>query len=90
MSKTTYTETMLTTEDNPYNPFEDFDKWFVFDEINGYHSCALLARFLKTSDSLPENIIAEQTEEAIDEIIACDMTGMYRKATRESVIDWND
>ena len=33
---------MLTTFDNPYNPFDEFTSWFMFDEEKGYHSCAYL------------------------------------------------
>ena len=27
-------ECMLTTIDNPYNPFDDFNKWFMYDIDN--------------------------------------------------------
>lgn len=28
----------LTTFDNPYDPFEQFTQWFMFDEEKGYHT----------------------------------------------------
>ena len=40
----------LTTTDNPFDPFTQFDKWFAFDEAKGYHSCSYLARIARTSD----------------------------------------
>ena len=42
----------ITTVDNPFNPFTQFDSWYRFDEDKGYHSCAYLARIARTSDSL--------------------------------------
>lgn len=45
---------MLTTKDNPFSPFKDFDNWFRFDVEKGYHSSAYLARIAKTSDSLTD------------------------------------
>ena len=35
---------MISTSDNPYNPFTNFHEWFVYDETKGYHTCSLLAR----------------------------------------------
>ena len=46
------TRCALTTIDNPYDPFAQFDAWFRFDEGKGYHSCAYLARIARTSDQL--------------------------------------
>lgn len=41
---------MLTTFDNPYNPFDEFTSWFMFDEEKGYHSCAYLGRIANTPE----------------------------------------
>ena len=37
---------MLTTIDNPYNPFTQFSKWFMFDTEKGYNSCGYLDRIV--------------------------------------------
>lgn len=35
---------MLTTFDNPFNPFDDFVRWWKQDLILGHDCCGLLAR----------------------------------------------
>ena len=46
----------LTTEDNPYDPYEQFEQWFAYDTAKGYNSCGLLERVANTSDELsPED-----------------------------------
>ena len=42
----------ITTVDNPFDPFDEFDAWFRFDTDHGYNSCGVLARFIYTSDQL--------------------------------------
>jgi hypothetical protein len=74
---------MLTTVDNPYNPFEDYDNWLMFDMENGYNSCAYLARIARTSDQFSEEENDREVERAIDEIIAHDFMNIYKKV-RES------
>ncbi len=69
----------LTTVDNPYNPFEQFASWFLFDEEKGYHSCAYLGRIARTSDQLSDEENNQEIERAIDEIIKYDFTNTYRK-----------
>ena len=63
---------MLSTIDNPFNPFEDFNSWFLFDVEKGYNSCSYLARIAKTSNEFTEEEEAEEIERAIDEIIQYD------------------
>ena len=73
---------MLTTHDNPFNPFEQFDSWFLFDVEKGYNSCGLLGRIAKTSDQLTDDENDEEIDRAIDQIIKYDYENIYRKVTR--------
>lgn len=73
----------LTTIDNPYNPFEQFDFWFLFDETKGYHSSAYLGRIARTSDQLSEEENGQEIERAIDEIIKYDFMNIYKKVKQE-------
>lgn len=74
---------MLTTFDNPYDPFEDFDSWFLFDTEKGYNSCAYLGRIAKTADALSDEENNQEIERAIDEIIEYDFMNIYKKVTKE-------
>ena len=72
-------ECMLTTVDNPYNPFEQFESWFLFDTEKGYNSSSYLARIAELTDDMSENERDIEVERAIDEIIMYDFTGMRMK-----------
>lgn len=74
---------MLTTFDNPYNPFEQFASWFLFDVEKGYDSCSYLGRIARTSDQLSEEENDLEVERAIDEIIKYDFRNIYKKVTRQ-------
>jgi len=76
---------MLTTVDNPWNPFTHFDEWRAFDEAAGYHTSAFLARVTRTSDALPEDQQAEAIEQAIDEIVTENVLGLYRKVSNPGI-----
>ena len=73
---------MLTTIDNPFNPFDDFTSWFMYDVESGYNTCGYLARIAKTSDQLTEKENDEEIERAIDEIIEHDFMNIYVKLKR--------
>ena len=73
---------MLSTIDNPYDPFEDFKKWYMYDVQHGYNSSAYLARIAKTSDQLTEKENNEEIERAIDEIIEHDFMNIYVKVKK--------
>lgn len=76
-------EHMLTTIDNPFNPFTQFDEWSAFDESKGYYTCAYLARITKSSDELSEADEALAIESAIDEIVNLNVLGIYKKVSRQ-------
>ena len=72
---------MLTTIDNPYDPFTDYDMWYAFDEQEGYHTCSYLARIANTSPVQTDKEYDDAIESAIDEIIKEDPFGIYIKLT---------
>ena len=76
---------MLTTYDNPYNPFEQFNEWFLFDVGKGYDSCSRLARIAQFSDDMTQKEIDEETERAIDEIIKYDFMNVYKKVKKNTM-----
>ena len=78
---------MLTTFDNPYDPFTQFSEWFLFDVEKGYNTCSYLARIAKTSDQLSEKENQEEIERAIDEIIKYDFMNIYKKIWRNKPED---
>lgn len=73
----------LTTTDNPYSPFAQFDEWFAFDTQMGYNSCAYLARVARTSNGISDEDNAKAVEEAIDEIVSLNLTGNYKKVYKD-------
>ena len=75
---------ILTTTDNPYDPFTKYDEWYQFDEMSGYHTCSYLARIVKSSEALSSLEEAEAVERAIDEILFFNITGNYIKVSNES------
>jgi hypothetical protein len=70
---------MLTTVDNPFDPFKQFTSWFLFDVEKGYNTCSYLGRIAYTSDQLSEDENNLEVERAIDEIIQYDFRNIYKK-----------
>lgn len=71
--KVTITEHFLTTKDNPFNPFDDFDNWYFFDTDvrRQYQTCSYLER---VASSLFPNVSStelndEQFYMAMQEIV---------------------
>ena len=80
-------ECMLTTIDNPFDPFDQFNSWLMFDMDQGYGSCSYLDRIARTSDQFSDKENNEEIERAIDEIIKYDFRNIYKKVSKE--IDGN-
>lgn len=60
-----FKEVMLTTVDNPYCPFTQWDQWYRYDEKSGYMTCERLALLSRNSNELSE----AETDERIDAAI---------------------
>ena len=74
---------MITTTDNPHNPFTQFDEWYAFDESKGYHTCSYLARITRSAPDLSEVDDDLAQEQAIDEIVELNILGIYRKVSKD-------
>lgn len=72
----------LTTFDNPYNPFEDFTQWFLFDVSKGYNTCGLIARLENVSEDMTEQESFDEHERVINSIINNDAFNRYKKVYR--------
>lgn len=71
----------LTTFDNPYSPFDEFDSWYQFDCDKKYFSSQYLDRIARTSSQLTDEENDKEIERAIDEIIKLDPFNIYKKVT---------
>lgn len=76
-------QAMLTTLDNPYDPFTQWDEWYTWDEAAGYHTTAYLARALVTSDQISDADQEVAVENAIDDIVKENVLGLYKKVVRK-------
>jgi len=74
---------MLTTTDNPFNPFTHFEQWYDYDMLAGHHSCELLSRFALTCDEFTDEENDEIVSEAIEEI--CNLDPTYIGCTKDSL-----
>lgn len=70
---------MITTEDNPYDPRSDFGSWYMWDTGQGYNTSSYLARVASLSEDFPQEVIDRQIEDAIDEIIEIHSGKLYVK-----------
>ena len=77
------TECRLTTFDNPFDPFEQFTCWLLFDKEKGYNTCERLDRISNYSDDMTQKEVNEEIERAIDEIILFNPLNIYKKVKRE-------
>ena len=59
----------ITTEDNPFDPFTEWNEWYFYDLSKGYSTCERLDRLAKTSSELSDEINDEELNDAIDQLI---------------------
>lgn len=73
---------MLTTADNPYDPFTHWSEWYAFDISHGYDTSGYLARVLVSSEDLSQADQQAALINAINSIISNDSTNDYRVVTQ--------
>lgn len=75
---------MLTTIDNPYNPFTQYDEWWAYDRYLGHYTPEYLARVAVVPDSLSPLDQELAIDDAIAEIVALNFNGLYARVTKSN------
>ncbi|MCI6883140.1 MAG: hypothetical protein MR841_08865 [Lactobacillus johnsonii] len=65
----------VTTTDNPFNPFTEWDEWYFYDLSKGYSTCERLDRLSNTSSQLSDELNNEELEQAIDQMVEMGAVG---------------
>lgn len=78
-------EFMLTTYDNPFNPFDDFEVWWKTDLRLGHNCCGILASNAATSEVYSDEMNEQIIEEAVNDIIRRSPT-IYKKVYRSDFL----
>lgn len=78
------TSYMLTTVDNPYNPFTQFEEWYAYDQNMGYNTCEYLSRIAITSDEISDEDNRIAINDAINQIIYYNVLGIYQKVSKDN------
>ena len=76
-------ECAITTKDNPFNPFDQFDEWLAFDKEKGYDSLERVARLVRLSDDMTEEEVDLEFERAIDRLVEIDFLDIFEKFRRK-------
>ena len=74
---------MLSTKDNPFNPFTHFDEWRQYDITHGHYCCELVAKFSRCSDDLSDKENTDEINYAIERIIEIDPEKKFIKVEEE-------
>jgi len=69
----------LTTVDNPYNPFTEWDKWYNYDYYEkGYDTCGYLARVAPSQGEVPDEFYDKLLQLYLEEIVENDVLHRYK------------
>lgn len=75
----------LSTSDNPYNPFTQYDQWRCWDvKLNDYNSEQYMAREASIVDDIDQELEDEIFQDAIDRIIKFDLP-IFNNMTKKRV-----
>ena len=84
--------TFVTTMDNPYDYFTEFDQWYAYDISHGYDTIGqpyntlnYVARIADVNDSMSEDEYTMAVNDAVDKIVKMNLTGNYRKVYEKKV-----
>lgn len=74
---------MVTTIDNPFDYFTQFDDWHRYDTDHGYYTLEYLARIVGFTTEMSEADQNRVINDAVEEICRQNILGIYRKCTQD-------
>ena len=74
---------MLTTLDNPFDPFNDFTQWHMFDCEKGHNTSSRIARIAQLSSEMSQKEVDEEMDRAMDIILRYDAEDKYIKVSEK-------
>ena len=73
----------LSTNDNPYDPEDDFQSWYNWDMTHGYNSASILNRIHADVEILSDEENEIAMEKAIDSFINADPLSLFKKIVKQ-------
>lgn len=70
---------MVTTADNKWNPFTQFEEWLAYDSNHGYNTPQWIDCFCMTSSNLEEFIIEDDVANATKAFLELNPYGIHYK-----------
>lgn len=70
---------MLTTLDNPFDPFNEFTSWYMFDCEKGHNTSSRLARIANIDSEMSQKEVDDEMDRAMDFIVKYDLEDKYIK-----------
>jgi hypothetical protein len=70
---------LLSTEDNPYDPHTEYDKWYDYDEQHGHCTCGLIARLALSSIELGIEDDGLAYDDACERILSLNLPNNFIK-----------
>lgn len=74
---------VLTTFDNPWNPFTDFKQWLERDHDLGHYTLEKMASFCKTSPYLDDEDNEYIIDECVKEFLSLNPDGIHYKVYKD-------
>ena len=80
-------QTTVTTIDNPFNPFDDFTSWFMFDCEKGHNTSSRLARIANLDSEMSQKEVDDEMDRAMDLIVKYDLEDKYIKVQEKQAVN---
>lgn len=81
---------IVTTLDNPWNPFTQWDEWLAFDQACGYDTNGTVARFVYSGNNLTEGQNTDLYEEGVQRLMDVDPFCRWIKVTKKNAQSFAD